>query len=239
MPGKNVKISVVTATYNAGEHLQGLVESLRCQTDKDYQWVVADGASTDGTLELLRSINDMDIVVSSQPDFGIYDALNRAIRLSSGDYYIIAGADDSFHSDAIGNFRHEIGNSGADIITAKVIYGQRCVKAKKGPSWLFGHSSFISAHTLATAFRKDLHTTYGYYSRLYPIAADQFFVIKACSGGARRIESDFIAGEIGQSGISSTDRIGNATEVFRVQVMLGRSIFVQALLLMVRLLRAG
>ena len=238
MPGKRIKISVVTATYNAAHHLPRLIESLRNQTDKDFEWVVADGASTDSTVELLSSVSDLNIVISSQPDFGIYDALNRAIRLSLGEYYIVAGSDDFFHDDSIANFRRTISQSGADIIAAHAMYGRKCMKLKKGPSWLFAGSSFIAAHTLATAFRKDLHLVYGYYSRLYPIAADQFFVIKACSGGASRVVEDFAAGEIGQSGVSSMDRIGNATEIFRVQVVTGRSVFIQVLLFLLRLSRS-
>ncbi|OYV85676.1 MAG: hypothetical protein B7Z63_05145 [Ignavibacteriae bacterium 37-53-5] len=89
---KQPTISVVTATWNAAQHLPGLITSLQGQTDKEFEWVVADGASDDGTLELLRSVTGLNIVISSQQDFGIYDALNRAIRIASGDYYIVCGA---------------------------------------------------------------------------------------------------------------------------------------------------
>lgn len=237
-PDRPISISVVTATFNAAEHLPALIKSLQAQTDKDFEWVVADGASSDGTLGLLQSVSDIKITISSQPDFGIYDALNRAIKLSAGDYYIVAGGDDFFYSDAIANFRKVIQSSNADVVAAKAMYGDKCMRVKSGPSWLFGQFSFISAHTLATAFRKKLHQTYGYYSRLYPIAADQFFVIRSCVGGAKCQDADFLAGEIGKSGVSSTDLVGNATEVFRVQVELGRSIVIQTLLLLLRLVRA-
>lgn len=230
-------ISVITATYNAATHLPKLIESLRGQTDKDFEWVVADGASDDGTLELLRSVTGINIVISSQADFGIYDALNRAIKASSGEYYIVCGADDFFYSDAIANFRRAIVQSRADIIVADAMYGQRRVKVRKGPVWLFGGGALISAHTLATSFKKDLHRVYGFYSKKYPIAADYFFVMQACKGGARRYETDFVAGEIGRAGVSSVDRIGGALEVFRVQLAVGNSFLVQFLLLALRFLR--
>jgi len=111
------------------------------------------------------------------------------------------------------------------------------VTVRKGPAWLFGHVALIASHTLATAFKKDLHQLYGFYSSKFPIAADQLFVMQACKGGASRHESDFVAGEIGCEGVSSTDQAGNATEVYRVQRMLGRSRVVQALLLALRLLK--
>jgi glycosyltransferase involved in cell wall biosynthesis len=234
-----VTISIVTATYNVARQLPGLIESLKAQTDKDFEWVVADGASTDGTLEMLQSVEGLNVVISSQPDFGIYDALNRAIKLATGNYYIVAGADDSFYGDAVANFRKSIEESGADIVSARAMHGNRCMKIKEGPSWLFGQFSFIASHTLATAIRKDLHLAYGYYSRLYPIAADQYFVVRACDGGASHRDGDFVAGMLGQAGVSSVDYIGNATEVFRVQVAMGRSIFIQTLLFLLRLLKTG
>src|SRR6266702_4244755 len=112
-------ISVVTATYNCASQLPALIESLRKQTDRNFQWAVADGASSDGTLELLRSVTDLDAVITSQPDFGIYDGLNRALRSAAGNYYIVAGADDYLAADAIANYREAIERSGADIVAAR------------------------------------------------------------------------------------------------------------------------
>lgn len=234
---KRATVSIVTATYNAANYLPRLIESLLAQTDKDFEWVVADGASTDGTLELLQSVSGINIIISSQPDFGIYDALNRAIKISSGEYYIVCGADDFFYNDAMANFRRAIVQSGADIIVANAMYGQQCLKIRKGPSCLIGHAALIASHTLATAFRKDLHRVFGFYSRKYPIAADQLFVMQAGKGGATRYEGDFVAGEIGRGGVSSVDQVGNATEVYRVQLTLGRSRTIQALLLVLRLFK--
>jgi glycosyltransferase involved in cell wall biosynthesis len=236
--GNRPTLSIVTATLNAADHLPGLIASLRAQTDHDFEWVVADGASTDGTLALLRSITDLRVVITSQPDFGTYDALNRAIKAASGDYYVVAGADDCFEPDAIANYRRAIAESGADIVAARARYGGKIRRVKSGPVWLHAQFALIAAHTLATAIRRELHQAYGYYARQYPIAADQHFIIRACAGGASRHEADFVAGEIGDCGVSSTDFIGNATEVFRVQVGTGRSRFVQTVLLLLRLLRA-
>jgi glycosyltransferase involved in cell wall biosynthesis len=234
----NFRLSIVTATLNAASQLPGLIASLRAQTDREFEWVVADGASGDGTHELLQSIADLRIVITSKPDFGTYDALNRAIEGASGDYYVVAGADDRFAPDAIANYRRAIRESGADIVAARARYGDKLMQVKHGPVWLHSQFALIAAHTLATAIRKDLHRTWGDYTHRFPIAADQYFIIRACAGGARRHLADFIAGEIGMHGVSSTDFIGNATEVYRVQVATGRSRLIQTLLLLVRLLRA-
>jgi glycosyltransferase involved in cell wall biosynthesis len=233
-----LKISVVTATYNAVSFLPRLIDSLSNQSDKDFQWVVADGLSTDGTLELLKSVQGMDIVILSQEDFGIYDALNRAIKSASGQYYIVCGADDFFHNNAIKDFRRSITTSKADIVTARAKYGSRYLKVRNNAPWLWGHPAYISSHTLGTAFKKDLHEFYGYYSRKYPIAADQLFVMQIMANGASRHVSDFVAGEVGSAGVSSVDRLGNATEIYRVQLALGRSKFIQTLLFLLRLFKS-
>jgi glycosyltransferase involved in cell wall biosynthesis len=217
--------------------LPTLIDSLRAQTEKDFEWVVADGASTDGTLDLLRSVTDLNIVISSQEDCGIYDALNRAIKMSAADYYVVAGADDSFSPDAIERFRNAIEKSQADIVTSSYKYLSRTVQVKNGPHWIFGQSSFIAGHSIATAFRKDLHRLYGSYSHKYPIAGDQLFVLSACLNGASICEDRFVAGNMGESGVSSVDRIGGATEVFRIQLQLGSSLLVQYVMLTLRIIR--
>src|SRR5262245_157296 len=101
-------ISVITPTYNAATTLPRLIASLRTQTDRDFEWVIADGHSNDGTLEMLRGIDDLDIRITSQPDYGIYDALNRGVRTCSGEYYVVIGADDFFEPEAIRNFRSNV-----------------------------------------------------------------------------------------------------------------------------------
>lgn len=234
-----MKISVVTATYNCVSQLAGLLESLRNQTDREFEWVVADGGSGDGTLELLREVTDLNVVVSSQPDFGIYDALNRALRRASGEYYIVAGADDRFYPDAIANFRAAIEKSGADIAAARGIHGKHCFKIKRGPSWLVGDKAFIAQHSLGTAFRRNLHDRFGFYSRKFPIAADSLFVLQACLGGATRYDAGFVAGVIGSNGVSEMDWAGAATELFRVQLLVGRGLVPQVFLLLLRIIKGS
>jgi hypothetical protein len=233
------KISVVTATFNCAVHLPKLIESLRMQTDKNFQWVIADGASSDGTLELLQSVSDLEVVLSSQADFGIYDALNRALNIATGTYYIVAGADDCFYTDAIANYRIAIDESPADIIAARVMYGHHCFNIKNGPSWLFGEKSFIAQHSVGTAFRLDLHAKFGQYSRKFPVAADSLFVLRACKGGATRTRAEFVAGSVGTAGVSYVDWAGSATELFRVQLIVGCALIPQVLLLLLRIIKGS
>lgn len=239
-PGsKPTLLTVLTATYNCAPLLPGLIESLRRQTDQNFEWVVADGGSSDGTLELIRSITGFGVVLSSQRDFGIYDALNRGLKIATGDYYVVAGADDQFADDAVARYRTAIRQYGDDILAARVTYGRYCFQIKNGPAWLYGEKSFIANHSVGTAFKRGLHDRFGFYSNKFPIAADSLFVIQACKGGATRRELAFVVGTIGARGISEVDWAGSATELFRVQLIAGESILVQVLLLLLRVLKGA
>lgn len=230
-------ISVITTTFNAVKDLPALIGSLRNQSDKDFTWVVADGGSTDGTIDLVNGTADIRKIVSVQPDFGIYDAMNRAIRLSESEYYLVAGADDRLAPEAVEQYRAFAGKTGADIVTADVLVDGKTMRAREGVSWRYGLGGYISCHSVGALFRKSLHDRFGYYSRKFPITADQYFVITACRNGATRAVADFLAGEYSFSGTSSTDFAGSLLESFRVKLLTEKNKFFQVCLFIARLIR--
>lgn len=231
-------ISIITATYNAAPYLPRLIHSLRGQDFKNFEWVVADGGSTDGTLEILNQVDNLAIVVDTRSDFGIYDALNRAIKLSSGEYYLVVGADDILHHNAIELFYRSIKNSYPDFVSALVRTdtGSLISSQKKG-KWFYSQRAYIGAHAVGTLIKKSLHERFGFYSKDFPIAADQFFIKKACDSGATIAYADFVAGVFSTSGVSSLDRVGLLTESFRVQLRTGECKFLQMCLLVARLIK--
>lgn len=229
-------ISVITATYNAAKVLPSLIESLRAQSDRDFEWIVVDGASTDGTVDILRNAGDVVSRWVSEPDFGIYDALNKALHMASGEYYLVVGADDLLTEGAIANYRMEAASSGADVVTAPVVVNGKTIHWRKGPSWLCGQAAFVSSHAVGTLLRKSLHDRFGMYSRKFPIAADQLFIKQACMGGASLHRASFVAGEFGSDGASSIDVAGTLSEVFRVQLATEGK-YLQTFLYILRLLK--
>lgn len=231
-----MKLSVITATFNAMQHLPALVHSLKNQTDKDFEWIVADGASTDGTAEYLESITDLNLKVISQEDFGIYDALNRGIKASSGEFYLVVGADDNLSREAIGNFKKNISDS-VDVVTARFYMGNKVFKPTGKPIWLHSSASFVSGHAVGTIFRKTMHDEIGYYSKKYPIAADQLFMIKCYNSGYRFCSVNFIAGNYSADGLSSVDRLGTVLEIYRVLISLQYNKYLQTMLLFFRISR--
>ena len=231
------KISLVSATYNVVDHLPRLIESLRTQTNQDFEWIVADGGSTDATLDMLAEVEDLNIVLDSRADFGIYDALNRAISMSTGQYYLVLGADDFLYPDAVNLFYQVIKKREADLITTKVnIDGVICSVRHPWP-WLYGQFAYVSGHAVGTLINKQLHNKYGMYSSRFPIAADQLFLKRAGDDNVDIVEVDFVAGYFSLAGVSSHDILGSLTEGFRVQLTTGESRFWQLLIFIARLIK--
>jgi len=96
-----MKISVITAVYNAEDTIADAIESVLAQDYPDVELVVIDGASTDGTSALLESYRDKINVFVSEPDSGIYDALNKGIKHASGDVIGFLYADDLFADSSV------------------------------------------------------------------------------------------------------------------------------------------
>jgi glycosyltransferase involved in cell wall biosynthesis len=233
---KPVLLSVITAAFNARSNLPGLIESLRSQSDQEFEWIVADGGSTDGTLELLANVTDLNLKIDSCADFGVYDALNRAIKVCSGDYYLVCGADDRLDENAIHNYKKEILESKADIITAKIQVDNKAIGPKKF-RWLYGVSALISSHSVGAIFKKSLHEKYGYYSKSYPICSDKLFVEKAVASGVSLTEADFVAGTYAYGGMSSTHVAETLCQNFCIQIAMGRNKLVQLSLLCLRVIK--
>ncbi len=236
-----MKLSIVTATFNAAMQLPALIESLQQQTDQEFEWVVMDGGSADGTVELLSGISNLSLVWRSEPDFGIYDALNKAVKLAHGEYYLVVGADDVLDPAAVAQFKKLADETGADILTAAVAYsgGLGVFRKPQGPAWLRGQMAYVTGHSVGSAFRKSLHErrSVGFYSKEFPICADQLFIKLAVQSGARVVGGDFLAGRFGESGVSTTNVAGVLSEFFRVQLQTERWKSLQVMLFILRLLR--
>lgn len=92
-----MKISIITATYNSGKTVGDTLKSVLAQTYHDYELLVVDGASKDNTLEVVKKMEPLfegRMRYISEPDKGIYDAMNKGIRMATGDVIGILNSDD-------------------------------------------------------------------------------------------------------------------------------------------------
>ena len=99
-----IMISIITATYNSAETINDTIKSVLCQTNKDFEYIIVDGGSTDETIDIVKSYESEfsgKLKWVSEKDKGIYDAMNKGIKMASGDIIGILNSDDYYTSDDI------------------------------------------------------------------------------------------------------------------------------------------
>lgn len=127
------KISIGLVVYNGAEHIRGALNSIVRQSYKNIELIVVDGGSTDGTLDVLNEYAEHISVLVSEPDKGIYDAMNKVCSLATGDWLIFLGCDDVL-LDTLGNITKLMTNPDSvyygDVIlcSSGEIYGGRFSK---------------------------------------------------------------------------------------------------------------
>jgi len=121
-----MKISVITPTFEAEEHILGCIESVAAQTFPDFEHLIMDGASPDGTADLVRQACQRfpHLKLFSEKDRGIYDAMNKGFSQADGDYIIFLGADDRFYNTSVlHRVFLELGDERPDVVYGSVLAG--------------------------------------------------------------------------------------------------------------------
>lgn len=177
-----MKISIITATYNSEKTLRNTLESILGQTYQDYESIIVDGASKDGTMDLVREFEPRfqgRMKWISEPDKGIYDAMNKGIRMASGEVVGILNSDDFYTSnDVLEAVAKTFEGSDIDACYGDIHYVndndlEKCVRyyssAKFTPKrMMYG---YIPAHP-SFYCRKDVYQQYGLFDTSFKIAAD-------------------------------------------------------------------
>ena len=181
-------ISIITATFNSAKTLKDTIQSVLRQTNKDFEYLIIDGGSTDETIDIVKSYESEfsgRLKWVSEKDQGIYDAMNKDIKMASGDVVGILNSDDYFTSDDIlqtvdNAFKsHEIDAIYGDIHFIRDGNPQKCVRYYSSrmfrPFWLrFG---FMPAHP-SFYCKREVFEKAGLYSLDYKIGADYEMMVR-------------------------------------------------------------
>lgn len=183
-------VTVITTTYNLIkseriEFIKECIESVHSQSYANFEHIIIDGASSDGTLDILKEYEDKGwLKIYSEPDSGIYQAMNRGIDKANGKYVVFLNSDDYFSSvDAIKKSVELLESTNSDISFADVSYSYSKNNAKL---WAGDLSIVFSAPPFChqTMFTKtDVLKEIGYFNENYKIASDYEMMIKLVLNG--------------------------------------------------------
>ena len=118
-----MKISIITVVWNNNETIKYAIDSVLNQTYKDIEYIVVDGASTDGTVEVVKSYGGKITKFISEKDNGLYDAMNKGISLATGNIVGILNSDDFYvDNNVVKQVVREFNNRGVDSVFADLVY---------------------------------------------------------------------------------------------------------------------
>lgn len=183
-----LSISVITVCKNNVNFIDKCLRSVADQSYENLEHVIIDGGSTDGTLGLIQKYYGKRNIIVSEPDKGIYDAMNKGLKFASGDVICFLNADDHYANDnVIGDIATQFLNGDPDIILADVEYfnhrrptkivrkypAHRFKKDRLKFGWMPPHPGFFAT--------RKIYEKYGFFDDSYKIAGDFEFIARVVS----------------------------------------------------------
>ena len=174
-----MKVSIITVVWNNKETIKDAIDSVLNQTYKDIEYIIVDGASTDGTIDIVNSYKDKISKFISEKDNGLYDAMNKGIQLSNGDIIGMLNSDDFYIDEfVIENVIKEFEAKDVDSVYADLVYVNpgnldKVVRfydssyfspGKFAYGWMPAHPTFF--------VKKEIYERYGVFRTDLKIGAD-------------------------------------------------------------------
>lgn len=180
-----MKVSIITAVYNGADHIACCLESVKAQSHPDIEHIIVDGCSTDWTVDIARETARRGSKLLSQPDRGIYDAINKGIGEASGKIIGTLNADDFYaHANVVSNVVSVMADGNTDSCYGDLQYVDKDdVKRvlrhwRSGPyrqglflkGWMPPHPTFF--------VKRGAYEKYGWFNREFRIAADYELMLR-------------------------------------------------------------
>ena len=225
---KNPKFTLITVVLNNKELLEKTIKSVLDQNFKNFEYIIIDGGSKDGTLEIIKKYNDKLDYWVSEKDEGIYDAFNKGMELSRGEYIGIINSDDTYRQNAlkiISNYL-EI-NKNVDFIFGSVQKRWGLLSGYK-PWKIYFSWGFYSSHSTGFFIKSSAAEKVGYYNLKYKYHSDydyffRLIVKKKLIGIATK--KNEITGDFRSGGFSSNLKfIESLKEDFKIRRDNGQNI---------------
>lgn len=183
-----MRISIITSCYNREATIHEAIRSVLEQDYPDIEYIIVDGASTDGSVETIRSAiagHEDKVKFVSEPDSGMYEALNKGIRMATGDVIALLHSDDMmFDTHTVSDVMREMERTGCDFLYADGLFVDAERTDKVVRNWIGGRYSkwkvrhgWLPLHPTCY-IRRDVMTRLGLYDESYRIAADTDLLVR-------------------------------------------------------------
>ena len=213
-------VSVITIVLNGENDIRRCVHSVLSQDYPNVEYIVIDGGSTDGTLEVLRSFRDQIDIIVSEPDKGISDAFNKGIALAHGEIVGLLNCDDWYDQGAIRRIVHEFKARAADIV-----YGSMQHWTETGsPSYQVesNHQYLDRGMTIGhpTVFvKRSTYDRIGLYRTDFKLAMDYEWLLRAQTAGAVFRSVPAVLANMADGGLGCRNWVSSLREVARARSM--------------------
>ena len=206
------KLTIITINYNNASGLQKTMESVLAQTSKDFEYIIIDGSSTDNSLQVIQKFNNkntLSFTCISEPDKGIYDAMNKGITLAKGEYIHFLNSGDWLVDNKVVDNMIACTNTNPDILIGNVVFIRPNGKVKyaKNDKEVSGLTFYRSTLQHTSAYiKRELFTLYGLYDTNLKIVSDWKWYLNAVIYNNAKVEfTDMYVTYFDTTGISSTN----------------------------------
>ncbi len=223
MPKSKLKVSVITVVYNGEKYLEETIKSVINQTYNNIEYIIIDGGSTDGTVEIIKKYEDNIGYWLSERDNGIYDAMNKGLSVAKGDIIGIINADDYYTLDALEVSVKAIEENAIDYSIGRV---------KKIPSNLVVSPTYplkekiyqgMMYPHIGAFIKKEVYANIGFFDTSYKVSADFDMAMRIHVAGYKAMFVNHIIGSILEGGISAGDM--TKKENMQIAIKYGRNPF--------------
>ena len=180
-----MKVSIITSCYNREATIRGAIESVLAQDYPDIEYIVVDGASKDGSMAIINEYRDRIAKVVSEPDHGMYEAINKGIRMATGDIIGLVHSDDFLYDNhTVSAIVEAFKKTNADFIYGDGIFVNAENTNKVVRNWIGGpyyrwkvRCGWLPLHPTCY-IRRDVMMREGLYDESYKIAADSELLVR-------------------------------------------------------------
>ena len=232
------KISIITVVKNSSNTIEKTIKSVLAQEYKNLEYIIIDGGSTDGTLEIIKEYKKNISIFLTEKDNGIWDAMNKGIKLANGDLVGFLNSGDIYYPNTLETVNDYFTENKIDFLFGsvekyKLMHGYKPWKL----SWSFG---FYTSHSVGFFIKKDKHIIVGMYDQKFLSADLNFFykMIKKFKLNGISSKKNEIFGKFEKGGFSSkVNYIDHLKDLNQIRLNNNQNIFFVYFLFFIKILK--